>query len=224
MDNSLKQIVEEYFSRRYEQDTNAPTLTSFRGIWEETRAETMREKIICENIKHINKIGHIKPKLNIFKIYHYDYSVILAVNDKTKMLWLDDHTSNRDFSQFLEIERLFEKCDEHNSSTIAEIIMRLRFNYVGGSILVGNVNNIPTEVTMKSRQLRREFKQAMSKVKSQITPPRWYQTTSQTVVEFILWTHAWGDLIKFSCTWDGKVFDFTYDVLANSIGDYFPPR
>jgi hypothetical protein len=158
---------------------------------------------------------------------------IIAVYPDETLLWLDDHSSDVDFSIFLVRENLVDWLP-HRLEQWASLVTNTKFNYLGEPQFIGSPYDIPP-IRERSKTVLREmpggadeiieWEQRLVRIADQIKPPVVTIASGEYFVDFFIWTRVYGRVIRLQCQFS-REGSFRYEAtdLAGLVGDYFAPR
>ena len=158
----------------------------------------------------------------IFLVAQRSLSAILAVYGPTDILWLDDHTDETDFSQFVGRENL-RRWPAERSDEFARLICETRFNYLGHPHLVESPADVPdysesdktgyqTAGMAETLEIVLDSERRLASVADRIRPVAVTQNPNGAVqLVCSLWTPIMGRLIRLearidadgACTFEG---------------------
>ncbi len=172
----------------------------------------------------------------IFLIAQRSLSAILAVYGPTDILWLDDHTDEADFSQFVGRENLLRWLPER-SDEFARLICETRLNYLGHPRLVTSAAEIPGYSEADKAGYQRagmaetleivlDSERRLASVADRIRPLTVAQNPDGAVeLACNLWTPIMGRLIRVQARIDPQgACRFEGEELARFVGKGYVPR
>ncbi len=233
-DSSMRRLFADFFRRRYDlhPQAHAPIDESrVRGWFEEYRVETFRSERFP-----LLRTGDLWSRLSgkVYDLTHFQLMVILVLYDDDTILWLDDHSDDADFEEFIRRERLPEwlpgQIDE-----LVQLLIETKFSYLGRPQLIRNVSEIP-KLTEREKSWQAESKaglealqeeeKRLASVTNQIQSPACTSQPDGTFrLGFCIWTKILGKVINIACTF-GPDHRFSYEavLLTEHVGRSFVPR
>lgn len=233
MDN-LADLFGDFFKQKFQMypDVNSPPRSPRpRGWFEEYRADAFK---VVHNLEL--KTGNIWSDLfgRIYKLDYSQLSVTLAVYEQQTILWLDDHSSDLDFSEFLQLEQLINWLP-HRLDEFLSVLLETKFNYLGRPRIINSAQEIPAftedqlaRMTQSKSALRElsNHEKRMTAVKGQVKRPHCVLSpTDGFQIELYVWTKILGRVIRLRCDL-GVDHSFKYAgvQLAEQVGNFFVPR
>ena len=143
-----------------------------------------------------------------------------------KILWLDDHSNDEDYSEFLQRETIVIS----DASVIANFVGATKFAYLPRGLkgrVIGNSEDIPRFPEhlrqIYGEQLAKD-EQSILEIAAQIHPPILTTEDEATHLNFYYWSQDFGVIYKLLCKFEGSKFDWEGEMIATLIGDAFVQR
>lgn len=163
-----------------------------------------------------------------------ELSAILAYYDDGTVLWLDDHSSDRDFELFVDNERLWKWLPERKDYLIA-LLLETKLNYLGRPQLINTVSEIPSfseqEIVSwfgdpRAQNQMVEAQRKLEGVSEKIIPPVLLAEPNGIFeLIFFVWTKIMGRLVQVRFKFgQNSVFLFEGDELVKMVGRFIVPR
>ncbi len=228
-----KQIFAEFFKNQWESrpSVRVAAQRGFRGYMEEVRAHEFQSTDY-----QINPwTGPLWSQLSgsIYAMVARYYSVVLATFEDKTILWLDDHSSNVDFAEFVRREQLMNWLPDQMDDVL-EILIKTKFNFLGWPKLVNSILDIPNipvykeypEVNRGHSQDMQDAEMRLTNIADRLYPPTVTEIRkNEFELRFCIWTKLFGQVIDISCFLGGSdVFKYEGNQLVHLVGFYVVPR
>jgi hypothetical protein len=244
MSNSIDSLIARFFE---EQLRSRPSMEiTDEGRRPRTFGEQVRIEVFATTHQPQKKQGvpwdNFKSK--VYKLEHSHVSVVIAVYDDGRILWLDDHIDDSDFAEFVRREQLLEWLpDQFNR--LLELLIETKLNYLGASQVIHSTSDVPAirdDVRNRYASLERwngtreqweagrssllEADKRLTDVADQIQSPIFTLSgNGKAQVSFYVWTKILGKIVKIDCFFGpGHAFRLESVQLAQGIGRFMVPR
>jgi hypothetical protein len=232
--HEVKQMFADFFRRKYEaySEIQQPIHRSQpRGWLEEFRAEAFQTAYYPTL-----KTGALWSRLSgeVYEIAHFQLSVVLALYGDGTILWLDDHSSELDFEEFIRREHLMTWLPDQMDDLL-DLLIETKFKFFGQPRLIHNVSEVP-RLTEREKSLQATSKEGMEafleeeklldSIAAQIQPPVCAPDRSGAFqLSFCMWTRILGKVIITHCSFESDE-SFSYEAiqLAEQVGRFLVPR
>jgi hypothetical protein len=141
-------------------------------------------------------------------------TVVVAINKDNRVLWLDDHTDDRDFSIFARQEQLFNWLPQRKEELL-DVLLRTKLHYIGGGSLSiarhqSDIPEVSTQVNLNKKQ-----REALNTIKEPLLAELEGGSYS---LKFYVWAGVHGRIIEIRCILSEKEFHFEGTDLAGGVG------
>lgn len=207
-----------------------PTL---EGFWEYLRPE-MHQRGGISHVEILEGDIYESLKSKVYKIFADQGLVLSSVLAlwEDKLLWLDDHSSNSDYNEFIKHERLFELCANH-TSTLANFIIETKLNFLCYPRLISSVEDVPRipaylregyeKRNMLDVILDREKR--LSDLAGIIHAPKILVEKDRIEIQLYLWTETFGRIFRiFYTLYADYHIEYTGNKIGEGLGLHFPPK
>jgi hypothetical protein len=213
-------------------EVRRPAPKGICGCMEEIRARTFQsanyQPIKWQSSFAVQFVG------SIYTIKAQHYSVILALYEEGVLLWLDDHSSDTDFAEFLRRENLFawlpDRIDE-----LVEVLVETKFSFLGWPRRI----NHPSDIKKASDYIRKNLalfghdwvesilhaEKRIADIASRIHPLTYIKNENgEFQLRFYVWTQIFGQVIELNCFLGGNdLFRYEGTQLTEGVGLYTVP-
>lgn len=226
--DAIEQKISEYLLNQAINDPNISQLHEPRG-WLENSRFAILKSFSQEDINLLdeNLFSKLSPK--IYMISMITVSAIFAYYPNGTVLWLDNHANNRDFTTFVQKEKLVNWLPAHPND-LAYVLVRLKFNFLGWPKLVQSKSDVTHISELRISHITSEeiasWEYTLDKINGSIQPPKIIEITRDSItLSFFIWTTILGRLFEINCSLktNGE-FEYKANLLASEIGDYFAPH
>ena len=204
-----------------------------RGWSEEFRAD------IFQNVGYPSKkwespLGS-QFSASIYTIIAPHLSVVLALYNDNTLLWLDDHSSDTDFAEFIRRENLLLWLPNQLDKFV-ELLVETKFNFLGWPQFLSkasDIDKVPDEIKDKQSLFGHQHMEAMLDAEKRIDeimgiihPPTLDEyEEGEFRLQFYIWTKLFGRVIKLTCFLGGDdLFSYEGIQLAHDVGFNTIPR
>ena len=204
-----------------------------RGWLEEVRAEIFQ-------VATLGDVSLLSERLwsglsgKVYKILYGELSVILAHYNDGTILWLDDHSSDSDFQNFVRRERLLEWLP-HQVDRLVNLLIETKLNFLGKPQLVNNVMEVPLMPESQKalwagneqvQEVLLEQENRLADISDRVRPPMLTaDLTGGFQLNFYIWTKILGKVINIHCFFGpGNTFRYRGVQLTQFVGRYLVPR
>jgi hypothetical protein len=233
--NVEKTIFADFFKRQLETrpEVQLPASSGVRGFMEEFRAEVFQAlDYEAHELEKASLGTRLSSKIYVIMTSHL--SVKLALYWNGTILWLDDHSSDSDFIEFVRREDLISWLPERVHELL-ELLIETKFSFMGWPQLitsVSDINGMPDQVRGAMSELGEEWLQSLSDADERLSdvadlihPPTWIQEESgEFILRFCVWTKINGNVVEINCFLGGNsLFRYESAQLTHSVGFYIVP-
>ncbi len=216
MSNSIESQMADFFRKQYESRPAVRQKIKGPRVW----GEDFRAEIFAK--AHQPRLRTRAPwdglSGTIYELWSSSVSVVLAVYSDGTILWLDDHSDDSDFVEFIRREHLLEWVPDRLDEFLV-LLVEGKLNYLGWIRLIGSVSDIPplpveirnwytnpekwkgsTTEFERAQQFVLELDKRLAAVADQIKPPACsISNEGEIQLSFYVWTKWLGKVIRFNC-------------------------
>jgi len=236
MTSDIKQEFRAFFKNSYRRfpGVRLPTPEPLpRGWLEESRAEVFQSSA-WENVSL--QTGELWSGLSgkAYKLSYGELSVVVARYDSGSILWLDDHSTDSDYQEFVRREHLLEWLPQQMDKLI-HLLIATKLNFLGEPQLVDNTMEVPVLPESQKalwagdeevQQSWLEQEKCLADISDQIQSPVLITDQNRGFwLNFHIWTRILGKIIGVSAFFGvDNTFHYKGVQLTQFVGRYMAPR
>lgn len=224
--------IRKYFQEQLT-DSRASERGKIPGVFEALRPQLSQNAE--GNIELIKEFDQLPLSGNLCRFF-FDrmqmLTAIFALYQDNTILWLDDHSNDLDYEEFLRREDLLKKMYGQWEAFV-HFIIYTKFNYLENPRLIHSISDIPPikqevkDLASKSGTLdeilRKEAE--LESLRNRLKPLNITLRAGVVVMEFYVWTSFFGRVVRIKCFLDTDGdFEYEGDIVADLVGHYVLPR
>lgn len=236
MANDVNQQIAKFFEdkHRLSPEVSLPSPEPLpRGWFEEVRAQMFRAGNWGDVSPWTEEIwSELSGKVHMVSNGHL--SAIVALYTDGTILWLDDHSKDTDFQNFVHRERLLGWLP-YRMDKLVRLLVGTRLNFLGWPLLINSASDVPTPSEKQKalwvgdkevEEFLLEQAKWLANIHDQIRPPVLVtDPKGGYLVSFSVWTKILGKVINVRCLFGpGQTFRYEGVQLAQLVGAHVVPR